>query len=319
MAFPGRSLLWQLVCTVVKYGPLLLWHMIHQKPPPHMSFTSGLPEKPGFLKRLLKAFLCKLWKDSWVSRKVLILTACSAKQVRCPFFSIGSDASYKFWNSLLSSNNPLLEKVVRADFLIANSGLIRFCTNFKISLHLSSNFWISYDLANLSIWNSSSSLCTYVSSGAGESLTIWHHMIITIPAELWGLITHILMYLWGLLLAGGMTEKEITSLCYLSTFAWIFPKISAVHFLAFAFLAMTFWSKECVIIGIEGLMSSGSVTIVTGNLFRMRNTFCWTVRMNTLLAFAYSTASWSSHLNVKIAHEDFFEPTRYLWCGLFCS
>jgi len=29
--------------------------------------------------------------------------------------------------------------------------------------------------------------------------------------------------LWGLLLAGGMTEKEITSLCYLSTFAWIFP------------------------------------------------------------------------------------------------
>ena len=25
-------------------------------------------------------------KNSWVSRKVLILTACSAKQVRCPFF-----------------------------------------------------------------------------------------------------------------------------------------------------------------------------------------------------------------------------------------
>jgi len=28
------------------------------------------------------------------------------------------------------------------------------------------------------------------------------------------------------------------------------------------------------------LMSSGSVTDVTGTLFRMRNTFCWTVRMN---------------------------------------
>jgi hypothetical protein len=27
-------------------------------------------------------------------------------------------------------------------------------------------------------------------------------------------------------------------------------------------------------------MSSGSVTDVTGTLFRMRNTFCWTVRMN---------------------------------------
>jgi hypothetical protein len=61
---------------------------------------------------------------------------------------------------------------------------------------------------NLSIWNSSSTLCAIVSSGAGESLAIWHHMIIIIPAELWWLITHILVYLWGLLLAasGGMTE-----------------------------------------------------------------------------------------------------------------
>ena len=55
------------------------------------------------------------------------------------------------------------------------------------------------------------------------------------------------MYIWGLFLAGGMTEKDIISLCYLSTFVWIFPTISAVHFLAFAFLAKTFWSKECVI------------------------------------------------------------------------
>jgi hypothetical protein len=46
-----------------------------QKSPPHMSF------------------ILASWKDSWVSRKVLILTACSAKQVRCPFISIGSDAS----------------------------------------------------------------------------------------------------------------------------------------------------------------------------------------------------------------------------------
>jgi len=51
-----------------------------------------------------------------------------------------------------------------------------------------------------------------------------------------------------------MTEKETTSLCCLSTFALIFPTFSAVHFLAFAFLAITFRSKECVITGIEGLM-----------------------------------------------------------------
>ena len=82
----------------------------------------------------------------------------------------------------------------------------------------------------------------------------------------------------GLLLDGGMTEEEIKSLCCLSTFAWTFPATSAEHFLGFAFLATNFWSKECVMTGIEGLMSSGSVTDVTGTLFRMRNTFCWTVR-----------------------------------------
>jgi len=74
--FSRSLLIWQLVCTVVEHGPLLLWHMIPQKSPPHMSFTWAS------------------WKDSRVLRKVLILTACSAKQVRCPFFSIGLDASY---------------------------------------------------------------------------------------------------------------------------------------------------------------------------------------------------------------------------------
>jgi len=35
-----------------------------------------------------------------------------------------------------------------------------------------------------------------------------------------------------------------------------------------------------ILSGIEGLMSSGSVTDVTGTLFRMKYTLCWTVRMN---------------------------------------
>jgi len=40
--------------------------------------------------------------------------------------------------------------------------------------------------------------------------------------------------------------------------------ISAVQFIAIPFPAITFWSKQCVITGIEGLvMSSGSVTNVT--------------------------------------------------------
>ena len=36
--------------------------------------------------------------------------------------------------------------------------------------------------------------------------------------EFYELITHILVNLWGLLLAGGMTEKDITSLCVLSIY-----------------------------------------------------------------------------------------------------
>jgi hypothetical protein len=74
------------------------------------------------------------------------------------------------------------------------------------------------------------------------------------------------MYLWGILLDGGMTENEIKSLCCLSTFAWTFPATSAAHFLAFAFLATIFWSKECGMTGIEGLISSGSVTDVDGKI-----------------------------------------------------
>jgi len=63
----------------------------------------------------------------------------------------------------------------------------------------------------------------------------------------------------------------------------------------------TFWSKECVMTGIEGLMSSGSVTDVTGTLFRTRNTFCWTaVRMNIWSDFAHSN-SLSSHLSLRMA------------------
>jgi len=134
------------------------------------------------------------------------------------------------------------------------------------------------------------------------------------------------VYLWGLLLAGGMTEEEITSLCYISIFAWIFPTFSAVHFLAFAFLALTFWSKECDITEIEGPTSSEFVTNVTGTLFRMRNTFCWTVRMNILLAFAHSAyrqlvfpPQYEDFEDFFEAFEDFFEPTRYLWCSLFCG
>ena len=73
--------------------------------------------------------------------------------------------------------------------------------------------------------------------------------------------------------------------------------------------------------GIEGLMSSGSVTNMTGTLFRIRNTSCWTARMNIMFASAHSTASWSSHLSMRIAQLVCrpFWTNQIVWCGLFVA
>ena len=49
----SRSLLWQLVCTVVKYGPLLLWHCYLKNHP------RTCPSPLGFLKNRAS------WLDSW--------------------------------------------------------------------------------------------------------------------------------------------------------------------------------------------------------------------------------------------------------------
>jgi hypothetical protein len=97
--------------------------LIPQKLPPHMSFIFG------FLKRLLG-----VKKSTGDTHCVLRKTG------QMPIFFYWFRCIIRFWNSLLSSNNPLLEKVVQADFLIANrsdTGFIRFCTHSKISLHLS--------------------------------------------------------------------------------------------------------------------------------------------------------------------------------------
>jgi len=284
----SRSLLWQLVFTVVKYGPLLLWHMIPQKSPPHMSF------------------ILAFWKDSWVSRKALILTACSAKQVRCPSFSIGSDASYVSGTVYSLQTILFLRNLCRLTFLLQIAN--RSDTWTYQVLHALQDFPTPQQFLNAIRSREAIKIKQFELTLREGIIGSWRELDNLTPhdnhhlAELWRLITHILVNLWGLLLAGGMTEKEITSLCYLSIFAWIFSTFPAVHFLAFAFLVITFWSKESVMTGIEGLMSSGSVTNVPGTLFRMRNTFCWTaVRMNILLAFAHSTASWSSHLSMRIA------------------
>ena len=65
---------------------------------------------------------------------------------------------------------------------------------------------ISSDYQSRTVWTHST--WTYISLGAGEILTFWHHMKLTIPAELWGHITHILVYLWGILLDGWWDDRK---------------------------------------------------------------------------------------------------------------
>jgi len=163
-------------------------------------------------------------------------THCVLRETgQMPIFFYWFRCTIRFWNSLLSSNNPLLDKIVRADLLLAN----RSDTWTYQVLHALQDLPTSQQFLDAIRSRQTINLgqfeLTYVniSLGAGEILTFWHHMKLTIPAGLWGHITHILVYLWGILLDGGMTEKDIKSLCCLSTFAWTFPATSSAHFLAF--------------------------------------------------------------------------------------
>jgi len=163
----SRSSLSQLVVN-------LLWHTIPQKSPLHTS--------------CILAF----WKYSWVSRRYWYCVLRETGQM--PILFCRFRCIIQFWNSLLSSNKPLLEKVVRADHLLANrSDTWTFQVLHALQEFLASQQFLnaiqSSQSINLKQFNSLNSLCADISLGAGESLTNWHHMRLTIPADLWELPT----------------------------------------------------------------------------------------------------------------------------------
>jgi hypothetical protein len=126
---------------------------------------------------------------------------------------------------------------------------------------------------------------------AGENLTIWHHKRLTIPAELWGHITQMHFGAPLRIVPGWWDDRKRIYEPMLPLYLRL--DISNNLSCALSCLRLSghnFLVQSCVITGIEGLqvMSSGFVTNVTGTLFRMRNTICWTVRMNILLAFAHA-------------------------------
>jgi hypothetical protein len=244
----------------------------------------------GFLKRLLSV---KKGTDTY---------CVLSKTGQMPIFFYWFRCIIRFWNSLLSSINPLLEKVVQADLLIAN----RSDTWTYQVLHAIYGFPTSQQFLNAIRSRESINLKQFELTLCGHIIGSWRELDDLTPHDNhhssrimrtyhthFGIPSGIASGWWNDRIRN---HKPVLPI-YLRLDISSNP---AVHFLAFAYL-ITFWSKECVIIGLEGLMSSGSVTNVTGTLFRMRNTSCWTVRMNILSASAHSTASWSSHLNMKIA------------------
>ena len=90
----------------------------------------------------------------------------------------------------------------------------------KIHLHLNS-FWMPYDLVRLSsnLGQFELTLREHIIGGCRDLLDMLtpheaHHSSRIMRTH----ITHILVYLWGILLDGGMTEKEIKSLCCLALY-----------------------------------------------------------------------------------------------------
>ena len=102
-------------------------------------------------------------------------THCVLRETgQMPIFFYWFRCTIRFWNSLLSSNNPLLaEKIVQADLLLANRNdtwTYQVLHALQDLLHLNS-FWMPYDLVRLSINDSLNSLYVNISLGAGKILT----------------------------------------------------------------------------------------------------------------------------------------------------
>jgi len=145
---------------------------------------------------------------------------------------------YKILEQFFSSNNPLLEKIVRADLLLANKS---DTWTYQV-LHALQDLPTSQQFLDAIRSRQTINLGQFELTLREHIIGGWRDLDILTPHEahhsskiMRTYHTHFGVPL-GILLDGGMTEKEIKSLCCLSTFAWTFPATSAAHFLAFAFL-----------------------------------------------------------------------------------
>ena len=103
-------------------------------------------------------------------------THCVLRETgQVPIFFYWFRRTIRFWNSLLSSNNPLLEKIVRADLLLANrSGTWTHQVLHALQDLPTSQQFLDAIRSRLSDYQSNDSLNSLyvnISLGAGEILT----------------------------------------------------------------------------------------------------------------------------------------------------
>jgi hypothetical protein len=125
-------------------------------------------------------------------------------------------------------------------------------------------------------------------------------MRLTIPAELWGLITYILVYLWGCSWLVGWQKRKLQA-CIASLLSLGYFQQSQLCAFYLCLSGHIFLVQKMRHNRYRRPYELRICDNVTGTLFRMRSTFCWTVRMNILSAFAHSTASLSFHISMGIA------------------
>ena len=247
----------------------------------------------GFLKQILGV------KKSTDTHSLLRETG------QMPIFFYWFRCTIRFWNNLLSSNNPLLEKVVRADLLLANRSdtwayqVLNALGDVPDSQHLldavRSRQPINVKQFELTLrehiirnWRDLDNFTPYEAHHSSRIMRTYH--------------TH-----FGVPLGktpGWWDDRKRNHKPVLPLYlrmdipSNLSRALSCLRLTGHNFLVQRM--RHDVMTGIEGLMSSGSVTDVTGTLFRMRNTFCWTVRMNIWSDFAQSN-SLSSHLSLRMA------------------
>jgi len=208
----------------------------------------------------------------------------------------------RFWNSLLSSNNPLHEKIVRADLLFANRSdtwtyqvlyALQDLPTFQQLLDaIRSRQTINLEQFKLTLrehiiggWRDLDILTPHEAHHSSRIMNTYH--------------THFGVPLGNT--PGWWDDRKRNQKPVLP----LYLRLDIPNNLSRALSCLRLSGHNFLVQRMRHDRNRRpyelrSVTDVTGTLFRIKNTICWTVRMNIWSDFAHSN-SLSSHLSLRMA------------------